>query len=77
MRTLGWGTRPGMPSVVGNSPARSNTIELETYTNRSTAGVERSLDERAGQSVVHRGQRERELVEVRDPADDRGEVDDV
>ena len=35
------------------------------------------VDDRARERVVHLGQRERELVEVRDPTDDRRQVDHV
>ena len=39
--------------------------------------VDRGLEDRVVEAAVDLGERERELVEVRDPADDRGQVDDV
>ena len=63
--------------MVGNSVARSNTIDEETYTSRSTSLVERGPEDGVVEAVVHLEQRVRELVEVRDPAHDRGQVDHV
>ena len=44
---------------------------------RSTSSLQRGAEDAVVERVVDLGQRVRELVEVRDPADDRGEVDHV
>ena len=64
-------------SVVGYSVARSNTIDDDTYTSRSTRSSSAAVEDAVVEARVHLEQRERVAVEVADAADDRGEVDHV